>query len=82
MNKKKVRIEMKPYNAISILAFCREYVNDDLSDDYKFEALREAVQELELQLTRNLTEENWEEIRSENQVNQMIGKSPLVVKKK
>lgn len=72
----KVPLELKPYNAISILAFCREWVNDGTPNDYKFQALKEAVDELEHQLARNLTDEQWEEIRAENQVNQLIGKSP------
>ena len=82
MNNTKVPIELNPYNAISILAFCREFVNDDLADDYKFKAIREAVDELELQLTRNLTDENWEEIHTENKINQLIGKSPIRNKKR
>jgi hypothetical protein len=39
----KVTIEMKPYNAISILAFCREFVNEETSDDYMFAAIKNAV---------------------------------------
>lgn len=72
----KVPLELKPYSAISILSFCREWINEDTADDYQFQAIREAVDELELQLARHLTEEQWEEIRAENQVNQLIGKSP------
>lgn len=72
----KVPIELNPYNAISILAFCREFINDDLADDYQFKAIREAVDELELQLGRHLTDKHWEEIKAINQVNQLIGKSP------
>jgi hypothetical protein len=76
MDKTKVPIELKPYNAVAILAFCREYINDDLADDYMFQAIREAVDEFELQLARNLNDDQWDEIRAENQVNQLIGKSP------
>lgn len=76
MDNTKVPIEMKPYNAISILSFCREFINDDLCDEYRFKAIKEAVEELESQLGRNLTDEQWEEIRAENKVNQLIGKSP------
>jgi hypothetical protein len=72
----KVRLELEPYNAISILAFMREWVNDDLDDEYQFKAIREAVNELEVQLGINLSDEHWEEIDAVNQINQMIGKSP------
>lgn len=76
MSSSKVVVRMTPYNAISVLAFCREFVNEDLENDYKFQALREAVQELEDQLNRNLTDEHWEEIDHETEVNDLIGKSP------
>ena len=76
MNKSKVPLELKPYNAATILAFCREFINDDLADDYKFKAIKEAVDELELQIAINFTDEHWEEVKQENQINQLIGKSP------
>lgn len=75
-DKTKVLIEMNPYNAISILSFCREFINEETCDDYKFQAIKEAVDELEFQLGRHLTDEHWEEINVENSVNQLIGKSP------
>ncbi|REE01125.1 hypothetical protein [Marinoscillum furvescens] len=75
-DKTKVGIELKPYNALSILSFCREFINDDTCDEYRFQAIKEAVDELEMQLGRHLTDEQWDEINAENQVNQLIGKSP------
>jgi hypothetical protein len=77
MDNSKVPIELKPYNAAAILAFCREFISDDSCDEYKFQAIKQAVNEFEEQLARNLTEEQWEEIRAENRVNQLIGKSPI-----
>lgn len=68
---------MKPYNAVTILAFCREFINDDSCGEYRFQAIKEAVEELEMQLVRSLTDKHWEEITVENQVNQLIGKSPV-----
>lgn len=76
MDRNKVPIELRPYTAITILGFLREFVNDDLVGDYMFQALREAVDEYEQQVSRALTDEQLEEIRAENQVNQLIGKSP------
>ena len=76
-DKSKVPIEMKPYNAITVLSFCREFITEDTCDEYRFQAIKEAVDELEQQLGRHLTDEQWEEIRAENQVNQLIGKSPV-----
>lgn len=77
MNKdNKIRIEITPYNAISILSFCREFINEDTPNKYHFQAIREAVDELELQLGRILTDEHFEEIRDENELNKLIGKIP------
>ena len=77
MNKdNKIRIEITPYNAISILSFCREFINEDTPNKYHFQAIREAVDELELQLGRILTDEHFEEIRAENELNKLIGKIP------
>ena len=74
----KVPIEMKPYNAIAVLSFCREFINDDTCDEYRFQAIKEAVDELQEQLVIRLTDEQWEEIKAEDQVNKLIGKSPVV----
>ena len=77
MNKdNKIRIEITPYNAISILSFCREFINEDTPNKYHFQAIKEAVDELELQLGRILTDEHFEEIRAENELNKLIGKIP------
>lgn len=77
MNKdNKIRIEITPYNAISILSFCREFINEDTPNKYHFQAIKEAVDELELQLGRILTDEHFEEIRAEDELNKLIGKIP------
>ncbi len=81
MDNSKVPLEMHPYNAISILGFCREFINDKTSDDYQFQAIKEAVDELEMQLTRHLTDDHWEIIHHENQLNQIIGKVPPIKSK-
>jgi|GEM_PF-2560129 len=75
MDKTKVPLEMNPYNAMAILAFCSEFITEDITE-YKFQAIKEAVSEMEMQLARNLTDQHWEEINAENKVNQLIGKSP------
>lgn len=72
----KIKIELEPYNAITILSFCREFVTEETCKDYKLRAIFEAVQELELELAKRLTEKDWDEIHATNQVNQLIGKSP------
>lgn len=75
-DKTKVPIELSPYNAVSILAFCREFINDDTGDEYIFQAIKEAIDELESQLGRNLTDEHYDDIQAEGEVNRLIGKGP------
>lgn len=72
----KIKIELDPYNAISILSFIREFINEENEGEYKLKAIHEAVDELQDQLGRNLTEDQWNEINMVNQLNQLIGKSP------
>ncbi len=73
----KVKIELEPYNAITILSFCREFVSEESCREYKLKAILEAVNELQTELAKRLTEEDWEEIHATNEVNQLIGKSPV-----
>jgi len=72
----KIKLELEPYNAITILSFCREFVTEESCQDYKLKAIFEAVHELETELSKRLTEKDWDEIHATNQVNQLIGKSP------
>lgn len=73
----KVKIELEPYNAVAILSFLREFVNEEsCSGEYQFQAIFEAVYEYEQELAKRLTEKDWDEIRATNNVNQLIGKSP------
>lgn len=71
-----VTINLKPYDAVSILAFCREFINADTPNDYNYSAIKEAVSSFESQLMDNLSEDNWKEIYFENELNQVIGKVP------
>lgn len=73
----KIKIELDPYNAVTILSFCREFVTEEsCAGDYKLRAIFEAVHEYEQELSKRLTEKDWDEIHATNQVNQLIGKSP------
>lgn len=73
----KVKIELTPYNSMTIMSFLREFVNDDTKDDYQLKAIHQAVNQYEEELHKNITNEQIEDCRAENQVNQLIGKSPL-----
>lgn len=76
MDSTKVPLELNPYNAITVLSFCREFINEDTTNDYQFQAIAEAVDEFEQQLVRHLTDEQWDQINQENEINQLIGKVP------
>lgn len=71
-----VKIEITPYNALTILSFCREFINDDNKDNYMFKAIHEAVQQFENQVYEKIDDTMFEDAMQENQVNQLIGKSP------
>ena len=61
---------------MSILRFLREFINEDISGDYKFKAIQDAVAEYENQIVENITPAQLDDCEYENQVNQLIGKSP------
>lgn len=75
-DKTKVPIEMNPSNAMEILLFCRQFINERNAHKYKLAAIHEAVNELEQQLAKSLTDEHWEEIKAQNEINKLIGKVP------
>lgn len=72
----KVKLELEPYDAITILSFLREFINEDNADVYQFKAIHEAVESFQDELASKLTAAQREEINAVNQVNQLIGKSP------
>ena len=72
----KIKIELTPYNALTLLSFIREFVNEENEDEYQFKAIHQAADQLEQEIADAMTEEHWEEVDRENQINQLIGKSP------
>jgi hypothetical protein len=76
MNPNNVPIELSPYNALTILSFMREFVNERMPKEYRFQAIREAVDEFEFQLTRNITDEQHAAVLEELKINKLIGKVP------
>jgi hypothetical protein len=71
-----VKIELSPYNALTLLSFMREFVNESNTDDYRLNAIHEAVNQYEKSMTKNITLDQIDDAKVENQVNQLIGKSP------
>lgn len=73
----KVKIELTPYNALVAAKILREWPNDQNKDDPTCRAIHEAVSRYDEQVLINTTKEQLEDFRVENQVNQLIGKSPI-----
>ena len=73
---KNVTIELTPYDALAILKFFREFINDDTKGDYRFKAIEDAVNEYEKQIYKNVSSEQLDDAIAENQVNRLIGKWP------
>lgn len=73
---KKVTIELTPYDALAILKFCREFVNDDTKGDRRFKAIQDAVDEYENEIYKKLSIEQLDDAIAENEVNFLIGKWP------
>lgn len=73
-DRSKIFIELDPYNAIEILAFCRAFINDDLPNKYKYQVIKEAVDEFESELGTKISPEQFEEIMIQEKVNKLIGK--------
>lgn len=71
----KIKIELSPYNAAAIYGFMREFINEENADEYRFKAIHEAVDEFEKELNK-ITSDQLEDLIAENQINQLIGKSP------
>ena len=71
-----VNIELSPYNALAILCFCHEFLEDQAKDDYRFKAIFDAVHEYEQQIYKKVTEKQLQDAIAENEVNRLIGKWP------
>lgn len=72
----KVTISLTPHNALAILAFMCEFLNDENRSNPEFQAIHEALDEYQTSLTINITEEQIDDAVAEAQVNFLLGKSP------
>ncbi len=80
--KLKIPVELTPYNALTLLSFLWEFIPDKSSVPYNLTALKEAIDEYSDQIFLNITDEQFEDYKKENEINQMIGKSPKARNKK
>lgn len=72
----KVKIELRPYTALGILSFCREFVNDSNRDVKELIALHENVDAFEQEVFKNISLDKLEDARLELRVNELTGRHP------
>ena len=66
-------IELKPYTALEILKFLREF---DYSTDNELASLGEAVKEFEDEICKNIRNDQIEDAVAESKVKELLGLRP------
>ena len=72
----KVKLELRPYTALTILSFCREYINDENINDSRLTAIHESVKEYEDEIYKKISPQELEDAILENKVNDLTGRHP------
>jgi hypothetical protein len=70
---KKIKIELSPYNALEILKFCREFINDENKGVPGLKGIHEAIGEYERQVYVNISEEQLEDAINTNNLLKPFG---------
>lgn len=73
---KKVTIELRPYDALSILAFCREYFNNSNRDVPQLAAIHETIDNYETEIRNKITSDHLADDSLECTVNDITGRHP------
>ena len=72
----KVKIELRPYDALQILTFLREFINEENKNLKEFAAIHESVNAYESQVYDNCTEEMVRGAELELSVNTLTQRVP------
>ena len=72
----KVKLELRPYTALAILVFCKEFINDENIDDERLVAIHESVKEYEDEIYKKISPQELEDAILENRVNDLAGRHP------
>ena len=75
MGNSKMPIELSPHTALTLCSFLREF---DYTQHDKLRVLGDCVTEFEMQVCRNMTEEQFEDAKAEIAVNDLLGKIPTI----
>lgn len=73
---KKVKLELRPYDALGILRFCREFINDDNKNDKRFTAIHESVKSFEDEIYKKINTDQLEDAILECKVNDLTDRHP------
>lgn len=73
---KKVNIALRPYDALAIISFMREYINDSNRDWPELKAIHETVDAYEKEITEKISIDMIEDARLECKVNDISGRHP------
>lgn len=68
-------IKLRPHDALVILSFLREFINDDVKYDPQFTAIRGAVDAYEKEVYK-MSHAQLDDAIAEVEVNKLIGKCP------
>lgn len=73
---RKVKIELRPYDALTILSFLREYINDENKNDPQFASIHETVNAYEKEIYEKVDVNMVEDAALESEVNRLTNRQP------
>lgn len=72
----KVNIRLRPFDALAILSFMREYVNESNKDEPLLSAIHETVDAYEKEVYKKIDYDQLEDACVECSVNYLAGRQP------
>ena len=72
----KVKLELRPYDALAMLCFVKEFINEKNKNDNRFAAIHETVDNYEKEIYKKLSSQQLEDAILENRVNDIAGRHP------
>ena len=76
MKANKVTIELRPYDALAIYAFMREFINDDNKHLPAFAAIHETLAAYEKEIFLKVSDHHLNDALLENKVNYIANRQP------
>lgn len=72
----KIKIELSPFNALEILSFLKEFINESTDNKPEYEAITKAVDEYKNQIIANASLDQIEDAFAEREVNILLNRLP------